>query len=234
MTTAPPRQFIKTLGNGAVWIHGELDTPVVIEDRGPMVIGAGWLLEMVRVNNGGRTIGLFLAPFGIVKYHVPEFNTTGTADFVGLSQPGRPPSWLQASMIFDMGNLRLAESPEELLQLFANPLLGNVIEVAPAPSLLSRRVRQRICETYREDVPMSEIARSLGVSHAHLSRQFKRDFGFTPINYRHRLRVSEATGRLLKGDDILEVGHDVGFNDTSRFYQDFRKITGTSPGKCRL
>jgi AraC family transcriptional regulator of adaptative response/methylated-DNA-[protein]-cysteine methyltransferase len=74
----------------------------------------------------------------------------------------------------------------------------------------------------------------LGVSHAHLTRQFKRDYGLTPIDYCHRLRVSDAMGHLSQGGKILDVGYDVGFNDATRFYADFRKVTGTSPGKCRF
>ena len=233
MTTAvEPKQFIKTLGGGAVWIYGELDTPQT-EMRGPMVIGSGWMLEMVQVDNGRQTLGLFLAPFGIVEFDIPQFRCPGTAKFVGLSMPNAPPPWLQTSMLFDMKNMPLAESPAELLRVFERPIPGTSIEAGVTASRLSLDIKHRICETYRENVPISEIARDLGVSHAHLTRQFKQDYGFTPVNYRHRLRVSEATDRLFKGDDILDVGQDVGFNDTSRFYKDFRKITGTSPGKCR-
>jgi AraC-like DNA-binding protein len=233
-TAATPTQFIKSLGDGAAWIQGELLTPVTGVE-GPIISCAGWMLEMVRMPSGARTIGLYLAPFGIVTFDIPEFKAVGKADFVGLSMTREPPpTWLQRSMIFDMGNVPLATSPDELLRLFANPRPGTSIDATPAPSPLSRQARRRICETYREDVPISEIARSLGVSHAHLTRRFKSDFGFTPINYRHRLRISDAMGRLFKGDDILDVGQDVGFNDTSRFYHDFRKITGTSPGKCRF
>jgi methylphosphotriester-DNA--protein-cysteine methyltransferase len=49
----------------------------------------------------------------------------------------------------------------------------------------------------------------------------------------HGLRVSEAMGRLCRGEDILEAGYDSGFNDTTRFSSAFRRLTGTSPGKCR-
>jgi AraC-like DNA-binding protein len=232
-TAAKPTQFIKQLEDGSFWIQGELSTPPA-GIQGPMIIGAGWMLEMVRVNGGKRTFGLFLAPFGIVEFDIPEFREIGKAEFVGLSRTDNPPHWLQASTLFDMKQTALPESPKELLGLFARPLPGTPIEAAPEVSALSAKAKRRICETYREGIPISEIARELGVSHAHLTRQFKRDFGFTPISYRHRLRASDATGRLFRGDDILDVGQEVGFNDTSRFYKDFRKITGTSPGKCRL
>ncbi|HET9216572.1 MAG TPA: AraC family transcriptional regulator [Terriglobia bacterium] len=227
-----PTQYVQLVDEGA-WIHGEMVTPVT-GVSGPLIIGSGWMLEMIRPDHGERTLGLFLAPFGIVTFDIPEFSAAGRVRFVGLSSYGPPPPWLQTSMLFDMKQTQLPGSPAELLRLFEHPLHGNSAEVASNVSMLSRKAKGRICDTYRESIPISAIAQELGVSHAHLTRQFKRDFGFTPVDYRHRLRVSEATGRLFKGDDILDVGHDVGFNDTSRFYKDFRKITGTSPGKCRL
>jgi AraC-like DNA-binding protein len=198
-----------------------------------MIIGAVGMLEVVRVN-GTRTLGLFLAPFGIVEFDIPEFREFGKAEFVGWSVADALPRWLKTSMLFDMKQTPLPASPKELLRLFEQPLPGTSIEAASAVSTLSAQAKRLICKTYRESIPISEFARELGVSHAHLTRQFKRDFGFTPISYRHRLRASDATGRLFRGDDILDVGQEVGFNDTSRFYKDFRKITGSSPGKCRL
>ena len=86
---------------------------------------------------------------------------------------------------------------------------------------------------YRSDLRIADIAHELGVSHAHLTRQFKRDFGLTPIDYLHHVRVSEAMGKLSLGEAAIDIGYDVGFNDTTRFYKDFKKVTGTSPGKCR-
>jgi AraC-like DNA-binding protein len=47
------------------------------------------------------------------------------------------------------------------------------------------------------------------------------------------LRVADATFRLSKGEPIIEISQDVGYNDLSRFYKQFRKSTNTSPGACR-
>jgi len=230
------KQFMKTLAGGAAWIYGELELPPagVSGASGPLVMGADWMLEMVRFDKGRRTVGLFYAPFSLVNLDLPEFVAPGKCNFVGLSMSGNPPvAWLKTSVVVDMGKAPLAVSPDELVQLFVKPLPCKSLEASPDPSALGLAAKRRISETYRMDIPISEIARGLKISHAHLTRQFKRDFGITPINYRHRLRVSEATGRLFRGDDILDVGNDVGFNDTSRFYHGFRKITGVSPGKCR-
>jgi AraC-like DNA-binding protein len=229
------KQFMEPLKGGGAWIHGEMTMPDPAPS-GPMVIGAGWMLEMVRFEDRSQTIGLFLAAFSITNFDIPEFAPGRHAAFVGFTSPGKPPAeWLQSSMLFDLGNIPLAKTPEALVALFHKPLAHRSLDPTPNASLLSKRIKRRIAETYRDNnIPIAQIAKDLGVSHAHATRQFKRDFGFTPISYRHQLRVSDATGRLMGGEDILDVGEDVGFNDTSRFYKSFRKITGSTPGKCKL
>jgi YesN/AraC family two-component response regulator len=37
----------------------------------------------------------------------------------------------------------------------------------------------------------------------------------------------------MRGEAIIEVSGDVGYNDLSRFYKQFRKSTAASPGFCR-
>ena len=198
-----------------------------------MVFGGDWLIEMLRNESRRSTIGFYWAPFAIV-HEIPNVNDMWDCRFVGFSAPGQPPAeWLTISMTFDLGNAPLARSPQEFAALLKRPLPFVPLETLSV-SPLSRKAKSLIASNYRADVGIAEVAGRLGVSHAHLTRQFKRDYGITPINYRHRLRVSDAMSRLSQGERILDVGYDVGFNDTKRFYDDFRKVTGTSPGKCRL
>lgn len=200
---------------------------------GPLVMGGDWLVEMLRSESCHTTIGFYWAPFAII-HKIPNLEYMWNSQFVGFSAPGKPPAdWLTVSMTFDLGDVPLASSPQEFVARLKKPLPFVSLE-GPAASPLSRKARSLIASNYRADVSIAEIAARLGVSHAHLTRQFKRDYGLTPIDYRHRLRVSDAMSRLSQGDEILDVGYDVGFNDTKRFYEDFRKVTGTSPGKCRL
>jgi AraC-like DNA-binding protein len=228
------KQFMEPLKNGGAWIHGEMTMPDPAPS-GPLVIGAGWMLEMVHFDDVAQTIGLFLASFSINNFDIPEFASGRHAAFVGFTSPGKPPvDWLKSSMLFDLGNVPLAKNPETLVRIFRKPLEHRSLDSTADASLLSQRLKRRIAETYRDNIPIAQIAKDLRVSHAHATRQFKRDFGFTPMNYRHQLRVNDATARLMGGEDILDIGEDVGFNDTSRFYKNFRKVTGSSPGKCRL
>jgi AraC-like DNA-binding protein len=131
-------------------------------------------------------------------------------------------------MMFDLGNAPLAASPEELIALVQEPRPYIAMEVHGA-SPLTQKAKEMIAANYRTDIAISDLARKLGVSHAHLSRQFKRDFGVTPIGYRHRLACERSDEPAFEGEAILDVGYEVGFNDTTRFYNDFRKVTGTSP-----
>jgi len=107
------------------------------------------------------------------------------------------------------------------------------IEFNSRPSLLSIRAKRIIDENYRIYPSIARIAKRLGVSHEHTTRGFKRDYGMSPSAYLHQLRVAEATHKLTLGEEIVDISMDVGYNDLSRFYKQFRKATKTSPGDCR-
>jgi AraC-like DNA-binding protein len=230
-TSVEPTQSSRALRDGGMWIEGTLAVPPE-GVSGPLVFGADWLLEMLRTQDG-HSLGFFWAPFAIV-HDFPKVEGIFGGRFVGFSLPAEPPaSWLTTSMVFDLGDVPLAATPEEFVALVRHPRPYVPMERTGPISPLSQRARKLIASSYRSDLSIRDVARQLHVSHAHLARQFKRDFGLTPLNYLHRLRVSEAMGKLSKGEPPLEVGYEVGFNDTSRFYSDFLKVTGTSPGKCR-
>jgi AraC-like DNA-binding protein len=230
MATVPYTK-ITNLENGMLWIEGSLGNAPEI--TGQLVIGPGWLLEVIQ-SDDSQTFGLFWAPFSIVQTETPALVGRLKGDFVGFSRPGKPPAdWLTESMIFDLEPRLLPRTYKELIAIVCEPRSYASIETASGVSPLSKNAKARIVQTYRDGGSIAGIACGLGVSQAHLTRQFKGDFGLTPLKYRNHLRVNEAVRRLSMGERILDVGYAVGFNDTGRFYQGFRKVTGTSPGKCR-
>jgi AraC-like DNA-binding protein len=212
-----------------VWIEGQV-TPPPKGLTGPMVIGRDWLLEMIRTESG-RSRGFFWAPFAIIHSFPVDDILNGR--FVGFSVPSEPPArWLTTSMTFDLGTAPLARTPQEFISLIAEARPHTLLENTTAASL-SQKAKRLIADNFSTSVSIRDVAEALHVSHARLTRQFKGDFGLTPVDYRRRLRVSEAIGRLSEGEPILETGYEVGFEDASRFYKNFRTVTGTSPGKCR-
>ena len=82
-TTAEPTQTVRPLQNGGVWIEGRLTLPPE-GLTGPLVMGQGWLLEMIRTESG-HTRGFFWAPFAIIR-DFPELDDLLNVGFADTSR----------------------------------------------------------------------------------------------------------------------------------------------------
>jgi len=81
---------------------------------------------------------------------------------------------------------------------------------------------------------LTEIAEAINVSDPHLSRIFKRETGFSPIDYLIRLRLEKAR-QLLKTTflSVKEVMAAVGYNSKGHFAKDFKKRFGVTPSEYK-
>jgi AraC-like DNA-binding protein len=205
---------------------------------------AAWLLELYElqagellfisgeshIRPGTKWFGVFYPPFTISQ---PSFNDVkgllvGVAATVSL-----PAGFTKVPTMFETSYRDL---PTDVAHAFEIVRLGEnhqSVELNPKPSLLSVKAKRLIDENYLSHPSIARIAERLGVTHEHLSRQFKRDFEISPSGYLHQLRLADAPLRLAKGEEIVNVSQDVGYNDLSRFYKQFRKSTKTSPGVCQ-
>lgn len=208
------------------------------------VFGGAWMMEIldlaegeyfffsngVPVRPGSGRFGIYYPPFSIINGCAKEMK--GWVKGVGAI--GDPPTGLpEVPSIFEttfQGELTSGEQAAEIIQAATDI---QSIEFNSKPSLLSIRAKRLIDENYRIYPSIAKIAARVGVSHAHLTRGFKRDYGMSPSAYLHQLRVAEATHKLSLGEEIIDISMDVGYNDLSRFYKQFRKATKTSPGDCR-
>lgn len=79
--------------------------------------------------------------------------------------------------------------------------------------------------------PIAEVAADLGVTHAHLDREFLRVVGLSPRSLARILRLR----RMLEGIDVhsdvnwTSVASAWGWFDQSHFIRDFRRHTGVTP-----
>jgi AraC-like DNA-binding protein len=141
------------------------------------------------------------------------------------------PGWIGTVPFLFEANLPLGiPSITEILETGRN---RQSIDANPTASSLSMKARKLITDGHSSDPSIARIAARLGVTNAHLSRQFRRDYGLSPREYLHQLRVADAPLELARGEAIADISHDSGYGDLSRFYKQFRKTTGTSPGYCR-
>lgn len=88
-----------------------------------------------------------------------------------------------------------------------------------------------IAEHYNNpDLTIGMIAESLHISEGHLSHVFRRETGFTLVEYLTQYRIRAAT-RLLSDVrmKIYEVAQSVGFRDIAYFSGTFRKLMGQTP-----
>lgn len=100
--------------------------------------------------------------------------------------------------------------------------------------VLLRRVRDRIDRCYAEPLDVPGLAREVGLSAGHLSREFKRAYGESPYSYLMTRRVERAMTLLRRGDlTVTEVCFAVGYGSLGTFSTRFSELVGCSPSEYR-
>jgi AraC-like DNA-binding protein len=221
--------------------------PIEIPGEGSsfFVFGRAWLLEILDLDAGeyffesdGREIRPKRGRFGV--YYPPFTMVRGSARDIkgvvrGVGAVTAPPKGLPGvPVIFETNFEGPFTDSAQAVDVFRAASEIQSIEFNSKASLLSSKAKKLIDENYQVYPSIARIAARLGVSHEHLSRQFKRDYGMSPSGYLHRLRVAEATHKLSGSEEIIDISMEVGYNDLSRFYKQFRKATKSSPGDCRV
>ena len=78
------------------------------------------------------------------------------------------------------------------------------------------------------------ISRQLGISRRQVERLFRRDFGASPIQIFHRMRLEIARLEVeSSGKKLTEIAYEVGYNSSYHFSRKFRKQFGMSPAQFR-
>jgi AraC-like DNA-binding protein len=235
------RRRVTRLPGELSWIEEEME--VRGRMSGAFATGPGWILELHCVAAGSvsyvqdgkqvpvvsRGFALLYAPFSITELVLEDVKTS----WIGVAgEDWSAPAREEGPVVFDIPGAAPPATPADLLALLDGRGFRPFARCS-RPSPLSRRAKAMLDESYRSTPSIASLAARLGVSHPHLTRQFKREFGMTPMAYRHALRASEAAGRLARGEPIVDVSGEVGYEDLGRFYKSFRKAMHASPGDCR-
>ena len=232
------RRRTRPLPDGLTWIEEEMEVRGRL--AGTFATGPGWIFELHTLTAGsvayvqdgrtssitGRRFGLLYAPFSITELSFEDVKTrwvgiAGQADAAG------------ASLVLEVSPDARPSNPAEMLALLTGPRQARSLERCTRPSPIVRRAKAALEVSYRTPTSIATMAAGLRVSHPHLTREFKRELGMTPMAYRQALRASEAAGRLSRGEPIVEVAGEVGYEDLGRFYKSFRKALHSSPGAGR-
>lgn len=89
-------------------------------------------------------------------------------------------------------------------------------------------------ENYKEDINLKELADSLYVNQAYLSREFKKSTGYSMMKFITNKRIREARELLRNSElSVSEVATTVGYNNITHFHTMFKKEIGISPKEFR-
>lgn len=91
-----------------------------------------------------------------------------------------------------------------------------------------------INKNFSRNISVEDVAKTVGVSPAHLTRLFKQEVGRTLIEYLTLVRMEHAKVLLRQGRLTLEeICRQVGYNDVSYFSRVFKREIGVTPGVFR-
>jgi len=112
-----------------------------------------------------------------------------------------------------------------------NRQIAEIPEVTEKSNRVINRIIDYINEHYSEDISLDMLCEAAGgLSEQYLCRLFKQNIGMRPIEYILKKRIGIARSYLEKTDlPINDIAQLTGFNNTSYFYRNFKKFTGTSP-----
>jgi AraC-like DNA-binding protein len=238
----PQRRKTENLPDGLYYFEDELETEGILPAC--VITGAGWLLELLKLDAGevsfssgteeivppSAQMAIFYPPFTFTRpcFKNVKMRLKGIAGMTEM-----PEKFRHRPFVFEARFSKSPKSAAEVVEILESGREVLFVDANPKVSLLSLKTKKLIDENYRIFPSIARIAARLKVSHAHLTRQFKRDFRLSPNAYLHQLRIADASFRLAQGEPVIEVSGDVGYNDLSRFYKQFRKSTTKSPGFCR-
>jgi YesN/AraC family two-component response regulator len=83
-------------------------------------------------------------------------------------------------------------------------------------------------------IHLDRVAKEANIGRCHFCRIFKKRVGISPMRLVSYMRIEKAKKLLEKAElTISDVASESGFNDTSSFIKQFKKITGMTPAGYR-
>ena len=130
---------------------------------------------------------------------------------------------------------------------FPSPRRGTIARMTAAPPLTPeqhaqhladlrrlRRVRDRIDREFEQPLNVEDLARGVGMSAGHLSRQFRLTYGESPYSYLMTRRIERAMALLRAGElSVTEVCFAVGCSSLGAFSSRFTELVGVPPSVYR-
>src|SRR5436190_22311233 len=96
---------------------------------------------------------------------------------------------------------------------------------------LTREMLEKLAE--KADYDTTKLAVECQLSLRQLQRLFQISLGCSPQKWLNDLRIFRAQGRLLLGQPVKQIAHEMGYRDTSYFCHQFKRLCGVTPSEFR-
>ncbi len=91
-----------------------------------------------------------------------------------------------------------------------------------------------IQENYAKDLNMAVVSNYISMNYSLFSLTFKQYTGVNFVNYLKEIRINEAKRLLRETDDrIIDISHNVGYDNEKHFMKTFKALCGVSPSEYR-
>ena len=97
-----------------------------------------------------------------------------------------------------------------------------------------QQIKQFICDHIEEKLSLNLIAEQFFISKYYLSHYFRKETGFSIMQYIAMQKVIRAKHMLKQGYSITSIAMTLGYNSDSHFISTFQKYVGTTPKRYVL
>lgn len=80
-----------------------------------------------------------------------------------------------------------------------------------------------------EQVNIDDLANQVGMSRAVFHRRFKEATTLSPIQFMKSMRLNNAAMKIAEGKAVSEAAWDVGYQSSSQFSREFKRMYGQTP-----
>lgn len=173
--------------------------------------------------------GFHAPPFSLIQWRVNPGTITWEAT---ASQVDKPDFIGNRAFLFDWDGTMPANE-KELHILLTHAKNKVFIDEPLKPSALAKMVKEHIDKNFSETISISSIADKTQHSWAHMTRDFKKSYHISPLEYLHRVRLFCAVKLLSLGKPVTDCCFESGFNSVTQFNLHFKKYLGTQPSHYR-
>lgn len=92
-----------------------------------------------------------------------------------------------------------------------------------------KRLAIRLAEDSGNAKDLAALAREFGLSERSLFRNFQKETGLSPGQWRRQMQVLRSVELLAKGRSVTETSFEVGYESVGAFIRAFQQILGVTP-----